>query len=666
MTYDKLGQLESVIDPRNLVTSYGTSGQGERVSQNSPDTAGSSYTYDEAGNLASSTDARGKTTRYSYDALNRLVQVNYASGTPTTFEYDGGAGGNPAEIGNLTKISDQSGHTSYSHDMQRRPLTRRQVVVHGPSSFEARVSYQYGSSGNATGKLASMTYPSGNRINYSYDSAGRIVSLTLNPADGSGGTNTLTEVSLLSNIGYTAFGAVQSWTWGIGALPGLGYARTYDLDGRVTSYPIDDQGTVRTVGYNAANLITGYTHSGSPLASSFDQSFTYDLIDRLTGFTRAGVTTQYSYDANGNRTAQTGGSYAISTSSNRLASATLPNPRSFSYDSAGNRIGDGTFAYSYSDQGRLSRISGNGMTLDFLYNGKGERVAKLGGHLPAVYYAYDEAGKTLGEYAPGSNSSVEMVYLGDQPVVALMPDAQYMVFADHINTPVSLGVGDPMNTPWDWRSRDPFGAEEPLIMVGGPAYFNHRFPGQMADAETGLYYNYFRDYDPQAGRYVQSDPIGLAGGINTYGYVNGNPASNTDPLGLSAVHALASSFRLGYRIGEAINPSVQPWIASTLEAAFPIAIPAASSAINSTAQAGARQIEYEKAKNFCDTPPPDGGNECSTLSKQIDHAKQCIGMYEAWDRNWLPGRHAEKIAGWKNRLRNLKNTHKKQCAQSCE
>ncbi|MCE3261106.1 MAG: Repeat family protein [Pseudoduganella sp.] len=531
MTYDKLGQLESVIDPRNLVTSYTTSGQGERVSQNSPDTAGSSYTYDEAGNLASSTDARGKTTRYSYDALNRLVQVNYASGTPTVYEYDGGAGGNPAEIGNLTKISDQSGHTSYSHDLQRRPLTRRQVVAHGASSFEARVSYQYGTSGNATGKLASMTYPSGNRINYSYDSAGRIISLTLNPADGSGGTNTLTEVSLLSNIGYTAFGAVQSWTWGIGALPGLGYARTYDLDGRVTSYPIDDQGTVRTVSYNAANLITGYTHSGSPLASGFDQSFTYDLIDRLTGFTRAGVTTQYSYDANGNRTAQTGGSYAISTSSNRLASATLPNPRSFSYDSAGNRTGDGTFAYSYSDQGRLSRISGNGMTLDFLYNGKGERVAKLGGHLPAVYYAYDEAGKTLGEYAPGSNSSVEMVYLGDQPVVALMPDAQYMVFADHINTPVSLGVGDAMNTPWDWRSRDPFGAEEPLIMVGGPAYFNHRFPGQMADAETGLYYNYFRDYDPQTGRYIQSDPIGLLGGINTFAYVESSPLSKSDPTG---------------------------------------------------------------------------------------------------------------------------------------
>jgi RHS repeat-associated protein len=112
--------------------------------------------------------------------------------------------------------------------------------------------------------------------------------------------------------------------------------------------------------------------------------------------------------------------------------------------------------------------------------------------------------------------------------------ALYFVHADHLNTPrlVADATG---TTVWRWDQGEPFGNNPADENPSGLGAFDLplRLPGQYFDAETGLHYNYFRDYDPSIGRYGESDPLGLAGGINTYAYVVSNPVASRDFFGLS-------------------------------------------------------------------------------------------------------------------------------------
>ena len=106
----------------------------------------------------------------------------------------------------------------------------------------------------------------------------------------------------------------------------------------------------------------------------------------------------------------------------------------------------------------------------------------------------------------------------------------YFVHNDHLGTPQKI-TDDTQTVVWA-GSYEPFGeVEETVATIEN----NIRFPGQYEDGENGLHYNYFRDYDPSLGRYVESDPVGLLGGINTYSYSGLNPILFIDPDGLRRV-----------------------------------------------------------------------------------------------------------------------------------
>jgi RHS repeat-associated protein len=155
--------------------------------------------------------------------------------------------------------------------------------------------------------------------------------------------------------------------------------------------------------------------------------------------------------------------------------------------------------------------------------------------LEVSYGLQAAAGATGAKTATASNNADA----GHAHILALKPSALqaqlYFIYTDHLNTPraVTTSAATP-STVWRWDNNDPFGNNAANEDPDGDSQmfvFNLRFPGQYFDKETNLHYNMVRDYDPSIGRYVQSDPIGLEGGINTYAYVYGNPLSYTDPTG---------------------------------------------------------------------------------------------------------------------------------------
>jgi RHS repeat-associated protein len=476
--YNALDQLISVTDPRSKVTSYTYNLLGDLTQQVSPDTGTTINTYDSGGNLETSKDARNKTATYIHDALNRVTQVAYGDQT-IAYGYDVGTNGK----GRLTNANDSGHALSFTYDPQGRVTSKTQVV----GTVTRAASYAY-----TNGELTSFTTPSGQVITYGYTN-NRVTSIAVN------GT------TVLSNVLYEPFGPPRQWSWGNGTLA----VRTSDQDGKITQ--IDSAG-LKTYAYDDAFRIASVTDA---LDSSLNWGYGYDLLDRLTSATRTGSTFGYSYDANGNRTTQTGTStstYTVAANSNRLTTVSGALTRTYTHDAAGNTLTDGTSTLAYNNRGRMKSLGKGGITTNYTYNALGQLIKKSNANITQLYF-YDEAGHLLGEYFVSTSMIQETVWLGDIPVATLRPKTGgvdiFYVHTDHLNTPRKITRPSDNKLRWRWDP-DAFGNGAPNEnpQAVGAFKYSLRFPGQIYQEESGLYYNYFRDYDPATGRYSQADRMG--------------------------------------------------------------------------------------------------------------------------------------------------------------
>lgn len=308
----------------------------------------------------------------------------------------------------------------------------------------------------------------------------------------------------------------------------------------------------------------------APGASPATETYSYDPLHRLTGITDAGTALEtYTYNQTGDRLSKTApglaaGAYLYTTGTHKLASVgSAARTNDANGNTTGSIIGGNTYGFSYNDRNRLALTQLNGVTDGtYTYNALGERIGKVATSPQAVTerYAYNEAGQLIGEYG---TTNRDYIWVGALPVAVVdntingstITSVVNYVTADHLDTPraVSNSAGTVI---WSWAYKgNPFGEQAPTSTTGYT--LNLRYPGQYFDVETGLNYNGNRYYDSTSGRYLQSDPIGLAGGISTFGYVGGNPLSNIDPLGLESPRAASGCGNGGWS-SCASNPPAIP------------------------------------------------------------------------------------------------------------
>jgi len=601
----------------------------------------SSFTYDLAGNVKSRTDARKIVANFTYDALDRPLTRAFPSATAenVAFVYDATAGGNYG-IGRMTSVTDAAGTASFVYDAYGNRASEKRTI--------GTVAYTTGYGYDLAGNVTRIAYPSGLVVNYQRDSRGQVSGVTIQADAAAPAT------PLASNILYLPFGGMQSATLG----NGVQLTNGYDLDYRLATIQAAGATTLQniTLSYDPASNVSSIADG---VTASLGQTFQYDLLGHVTKGTGAFGTDNYTYDAMGNRLTRslvngttTSTTYSYTSTSTRLATAaTGSSSLSYTYDAMGSvtarKLGNTTqAAYTYNADARLATAAG--ATLK--YNAFGQRQVETvtGG---GTHFLFGPDGALLAEHSITGALVRNYIYLNGKPLAVVdASGAVSYILTDHLGQPQKMLNAAGAVT---WHRVAGVYGDTVSQPVGTTAANPQRFPGQQQDALSGLFYNYFRDYDPATGRYLETDRTGFGGGINLYAYAGSNPVNYTDPKGTNPFLAIAAACEVSpsgcLAVGTAIvgGVCVLTGACQALSDGLKMATQGSSSS----------ETQGDANKEECEDP------DCQRLYQQIDAAVRELQTRNAElieNKLNLPltgrmsvGGHQHQMAGVQNRLRRL-------------
>lgn len=554
--YDARGNVITVIDSNKGEYQF-TYDTLNRVTQETlPLGQTTAYRYDELGNLIGKTMANGDVYAYSYDEISQLKTIKTSRGEQklleVSFSYDPNQ--NLSTWTHKDLINNTISRTKNEYDKLNR-LIKETVTYDG--GYQLSYAYDY----SKAGKKTAITLADGTKVVYKYSDHGELKQAII-PNEGEWSVDSYNWVKPASislpgqnkkTLSYDGLLQLTSTvTQDAQQQPVLSLEQTYDIRGILTSKDRKD--------------------TANQVELSKYRSYVHDEEHRLTEIKNKDgeLVTKYKYDALANRIkTNKGSSNWIYDANNRLKQRGADDEQiNYSYDDNGNltqkTTANSNIRYHYDSLNRLIRVTEDkkGVIARYSYDPLNRRLTKevyQGNTGVRTYYLYAQEG-LIAEATQALTITDNKVTAKGTPEIhtqyGVRPDGMYgtdllfiktkdsnqqTVYAyyenDHLGTPIQA-INKAGNIVWA-AQYDAFGEAKivtPKATTEKPTITsNVRLPGQYYDVETQLHYNWNRYYDYSTGKYITQDPIGLEGGINIYGYVDGSPLYKIDTEGKFAV-----------------------------------------------------------------------------------------------------------------------------------